>query len=108
MVRRFFRNELGASASEYALILGVFGLAIVGGNLMLSAAVNGEMSREVDAISKGPVSTPVATPSPTPAPTSAPTATPTPTPAPTPAPTPTPTPTPPPKNCGKGKNPPCP
>ena len=99
MIRHFLRDELGNSASEYALIIGAFGLTMVLGNMVLGAAVDTEMSRQADAISDNststptPSPTPTSTPTPTPTPTSTPTPTPTPTSTPTPTPAPTPTPT---------------
>lgn len=40
----FVRDESGASAAEYALILMVVGIAIIGGALYLSTAIGGAMS----------------------------------------------------------------
>lgn len=41
MLRKFLRNERGATAIEYGLIVGVLSLAIVGGiSLMMNAIKN--------------------------------------------------------------------
>lgn len=42
--KSFVRDESGASAAEYALILVVVGLAIVGAATYLSGAIGGAMS----------------------------------------------------------------
>lgn len=43
-LKSFLRDESGASAAEYALILVVVGVAIVGAAMTLSGAIAGAMS----------------------------------------------------------------
>jgi pilus assembly protein Flp/PilA len=43
-LKSFLRDESGASAAEYALILVVVGLAIVGAATFLSDSISGAMS----------------------------------------------------------------
>ena len=43
-LKTFLRDESGASAAEYALILVVIGIAIVAGGLTLSSAIGTAMS----------------------------------------------------------------
>jgi len=53
----FLRDESGASAAEYALILVVVGLAIVVGASTLSTAIGNAMSDTADCIDNGTAST---------------------------------------------------
>ena len=41
---RFVRNTLGATAAEYALILGIVGAAIAVASLSLGGAISGSMN----------------------------------------------------------------
>jgi pilus assembly protein Flp/PilA len=50
-LKTFLRDESGASAAEYALILVVIGIAIVAGGLALSGAIGGAMSDSATCIS---------------------------------------------------------
>ena len=52
--KSFARDESGASAAEYALILVVVGLAIIGAALSLSGAISGAMSDTADTINQRP------------------------------------------------------
>jgi pilus assembly protein Flp/PilA len=49
-LKSFLRDESGASAAEYALILVVVGLAIVVAATTLSGAIGGAMSRTASCI----------------------------------------------------------
>lgn len=49
-LKSFLRDESGASAAEYALILVVVGLAIVAGATTLSGAIGGAMSKTASCI----------------------------------------------------------
>ena len=55
-VRKFVNDESGASASEYALILVVIGLAIVVAATTLSGAIGGAMTKAASCIDKGTAS----------------------------------------------------
>jgi len=50
-LKSFLRDESGASAAEYALILVVVGLAIVAGGFALSGAIGGAMEKAASCIS---------------------------------------------------------
>lgn len=52
-LKSFLRDESGASAAEYALILVVVGLAIVVAATKLSGSIGGAMSRTADCIDGG-------------------------------------------------------
>jgi pilus assembly protein Flp/PilA len=56
-VSKFVRDESGASAAEYALILVVIGIAIVVGAALLAKSIGGAMSNAADCINKGTSST---------------------------------------------------
>lgn len=62
-LKSFLRDESGASAAEYALILVVVGVAIVGAAVVLSNAIGGAMTETAGIIENG---APAAAPSPTP------------------------------------------
>lgn len=49
-IKNFARDDSGASAAEYALILVVVGLAIVGAATALSGAIAGAMQDTADII----------------------------------------------------------
>lgn len=49
-VKNFLRDESGASAAEYALILAIVGAAIVGGSIALGTAIGGELNATADCI----------------------------------------------------------
>lgn len=105
MFKRFWKDELGASASEYALILAVVGPGVGAAALVMGANVKSSgtsFESELDATNAvstssgtkgsgtkgGPASTPgQTTPSPSPSPSPSPTPTLSPTPTPDPAPT---------------------
>lgn len=53
LLKNFVRDESGASAAEYALILVVIGLAIVVGATTLSEAIGQAMSDTATTISTG-------------------------------------------------------
>ena len=48
----FFRDESGASAAEYALILAIVGIGIVTAATALKGEIGGAMNRTADTISK--------------------------------------------------------
>ena len=52
-LKSFVTDESGASAAEYALILVVVGLGIIGGALYLSTAIGNAMSRAGNCINQG-------------------------------------------------------
>jgi pilus assembly protein Flp/PilA len=52
-VSKFVRDESGASAAEYALILVVIGIAIVAGAFTLAKAIGGAMSDAATCINNG-------------------------------------------------------
>jgi pilus assembly protein Flp/PilA len=43
-IRMFLKDEEGSNAAEYALILALIALAIIGGATALGTAVNGKMT----------------------------------------------------------------
>jgi pilus assembly protein Flp/PilA len=45
-----WKDEEGAAAAEYALILGLAALAIIGGASLLGTAVNGKFSTAADSV----------------------------------------------------------
>ena len=49
-VKNFLRDESGASAAEYALILAVVGAAIVTGAIALGNAIGNELNDTADCI----------------------------------------------------------
>ena len=49
----FLRDESGASAAEYALILVVIGIAIVAGGLTLAGSIGGAMTTAATCIDNG-------------------------------------------------------
>lgn len=49
----FLRDESGASAAEYALILAIVGAAIVGGAILLGQAVGNAMTTTATCIETG-------------------------------------------------------
>jgi pilus assembly protein Flp/PilA len=53
-LKSFLRDESGASAAEYALILVVVGIAIVGAAGFLSGAIAGAMSDTASTINARP------------------------------------------------------
>ena len=61
-VRSFLKDESGASAAEYALILVVVGVAIVGAAVALSTAISGAMSDTAGIIEDGRTGTVPTTP----------------------------------------------
>jgi pilus assembly protein Flp/PilA len=52
-LKSFLRDEAGASAAEYALILVVVGLAIVAGGITLANSIGGAMTTAASCIDKG-------------------------------------------------------
>jgi Flp pilus assembly pilin Flp len=48
MVRRFLRNEAGASAAEYAMLLILLGCAVILGSIALAASIDEGMGRFAD------------------------------------------------------------
>jgi pilus assembly protein Flp/PilA len=52
-LKSFLRDESGASAAEYALILVVIGIAIVAGGLTLAASIGQAMSDTANCIDNG-------------------------------------------------------
>ena len=52
-ISQFVRNESGASAAEYALILVIVGIAIVVGALALGGSIGDAMSGAADCIDAG-------------------------------------------------------
>jgi pilus assembly protein Flp/PilA len=48
----FFKDESGASAAEYALILAIVGIGIVSAATALKGQIGGAMNRAADTISK--------------------------------------------------------
>ncbi|MCA0910400.1 Flp family type IVb pilin [Qipengyuania gaetbuli] len=50
MFKNFLRNESGASAAEYALILAIVGLGIVVATGTLSTSISGAMNAASDTI----------------------------------------------------------
>lgn len=52
-LKNFARDEAGASAAEYALILVVIGLGIVAGGLTLKSAIGSSMSKASNCIKNG-------------------------------------------------------
>ena len=50
MIKNFLRDESGASAAEYALILAIVGAAIVTGALALGQAVGDELEAKADCV----------------------------------------------------------
>jgi Flp pilus assembly pilin Flp len=48
MVRRFLRNEAGASAAEYAMLLILLGCAVILGSIALAASIDEGMDRFAD------------------------------------------------------------
>lgn len=52
-IESFLRDESGASAAEYALILAIVGGAIVVGALALSGAIGGAMTAAGECITAG-------------------------------------------------------
>lgn len=53
-LKNFVRDESGASAAEYALILAIVGVGIAVASLTLGQAITGSMNKASDCISKGP------------------------------------------------------
>ena len=49
-VARFLQTRLGATAAEYALILGIIGAAIAVGAYALGVTVGGEMNEAADCV----------------------------------------------------------
>jgi pilus assembly protein Flp/PilA len=49
-VKTFLRDDSGASAAEYALILAIVGAAIVFGSINLGAAIGTELNATADCI----------------------------------------------------------
>lgn len=56
MIKNFLRDESGASAAEYALILAVVGAGIAGAALFLGNAINSEV-REAAGLVSGAIPT---------------------------------------------------
>lgn len=52
-LKTFVKDESGASAAEYALILVVVGLAIVAGGITLADSIGGAMSDAASCIDNG-------------------------------------------------------
>lgn len=52
-LKSFIRDESGASAAEYALILVVVGIAIVGGGITLATSIGSAMSDAATCIDNG-------------------------------------------------------
>ncbi len=52
-LKSFFRNESGASAAEYALILAIVGVALGAAALYLSVQVSGAVNNAGNIISEG-------------------------------------------------------
>lgn len=50
MLGRFLRDEAGASAAEYAMLLILFGCVMVFGAIALSSSIGGGMTRFADVI----------------------------------------------------------
>lgn len=50
---QFFKDESGASAAEYALILAIVGAGIVAGGALLRDAIGGAMSSAATTIDNG-------------------------------------------------------
>ncbi|MEE1877285.1 Flp family type IVb pilin [Altererythrobacter litoralis] len=50
ILKNFLRDEAGASAAEYALILAIVGAAIVLGAIALGGAIGDEMDSAADCI----------------------------------------------------------
>ncbi|QZD91826.1 Flp family type IVb pilin [Qipengyuania xiapuensis] len=50
MFKAFLRDESGASAAEYALILAIVGAGIAGAAFALGTAIDGEMEAAADCI----------------------------------------------------------
>ena len=50
---KFIKDESGASAAEYALLLVIIGLAIVGGAVALANSIGGAMSKTSTCITNG-------------------------------------------------------
>jgi Flp pilus assembly pilin Flp len=48
MVRRFLRDEAGASAAEYAMLLILLGCAVILGSIALAASIDEGMGRFAD------------------------------------------------------------
>ncbi|MCM3417819.1 Flp family type IVb pilin [Sphingopyxis alaskensis] len=53
-LKSFVRDESGASAAEYALILAIVGVGIAGAAFALGEAITGAMSTATDCINNGP------------------------------------------------------
>jgi pilus assembly protein Flp/PilA len=53
-VTSFLRDDSGASAAEYALILAIVGAGIAVASVTLGGAISGAMSKASECISKGP------------------------------------------------------
>ncbi|MCZ8325384.1 MAG: Flp family type IVb pilin [Sphingomonadaceae bacterium] len=49
-LKQFFKNESGASAAEYALILAIVGVALGAAALALSVQIQNSMTRAADQI----------------------------------------------------------
>ncbi|MCZ8018136.1 Flp family type IVb pilin [Novosphingobium sp.] len=49
-LKQFFKNESGASAAEYALILAIVGVALGAAALALSVQIQNSMNRAADQI----------------------------------------------------------
>lgn len=52
-IKSFARDESGASAAEYALILVVIGLGIVAGGIALRGAIGNAMTKASNCINNG-------------------------------------------------------
>jgi len=48
MVRRFLRDEAGASAAEYAMLLILLGCAVILGSIAIAVSIGGGMGRFAD------------------------------------------------------------
>ncbi len=55
---QFFKDESGASAAEYALILAIVGIGIVTAAGLLQTSISGAMSRTATTIDTGKAATP--------------------------------------------------
>jgi pilus assembly protein Flp/PilA len=53
LIKNFLTDEAGASAAEYALILGVIGTAIALSAVALGTAINTSITRATSAVSQG-------------------------------------------------------
>ncbi|MEI4507295.1 Flp family type IVb pilin [Sphingopyxis sp. CCNWLW253] len=61
-LKNFVRDESGASAAEYVLILAIIGTGIAIGAVTLGNAIGGAMSEAADEIDKLEYAAPVTTP----------------------------------------------